>query len=147
MAMTKRVVRTAVLAAGLIGTVAAVAGQTPVGREARRLARRLARDVRYGAASAPGILYRLAGRHPDPNVSDDILADRIRSSLGPLEKRLDLPRVHAMAGAPCAILHGDVSVDDDARAIEHAILQVSGVRGVESHLHAGLIAGDTRPSE
>jgi uncharacterized protein (DUF2267 family) len=34
-----------------------------------------------------------------------------------------------------------------AHAIEHAVMQVSGVVGVESHLHPGLVAGDTRPSE
>jgi len=147
MAMTKRVVRAAVLGAGLIGAVAAIAADTPVGSVARRMARRLTRDVRYGVASAPGIAYRLTGRHPDANVSDDILADRIRSSIGPLQKRLDLPHVHVMVEDRCAILHGDIAADGDARAIEHAIMQVSGVRGVESHLHAGLIAGDTRPSE
>ena len=32
-------------------------------------------------------------------------------------------------------------------AIETAVMRVSGVEGVESHLHAGLLAGDTRPSE
>ena len=98
-------------------------------------------------SSAPGILYRLAGRHPDPNVSDDVLADRIRSSIGPLEKRLDVPHVHVTVEDKVVILHGDVPATADARSIEHAIMGVSGVRGIESHLHAGLIAGDTRPSQ
>jgi uncharacterized protein (DUF2267 family) len=103
--------------------------------------------VKYAVGSAPGILYRLAGRRPDPDVSDDILADRIRSEIGRLEKRLDVPRVHIMVEDHVAIAHGDVPNEWAARAIEHAILAVSGVRGVESHLHPGLLAGETRPSQ
>src|SRR5512142_2260250 len=96
MMLTKRLVQTAGLAAGAIGMVAVAVPDSGAGRAARHLADRLARDVRYAAGSAPGMLYRLAGRRPDPNVSDDVLADRIRSNLGPLERRLDLPRVHVM---------------------------------------------------
>jgi len=147
MRTTKRVVQVAGLAAGVAGAIATSTPQTAVGRAARRLARRITRDMRYVASSAPGILYRLAGRHPDPNVSDDILADRIRSSIGPLEKRLDLPRIHVAVEDKVAVLHGEVPAETDARAVEHAIMGVSGVRGIESHLHAGLIAGDTRPSQ
>jgi BON domain len=147
MAITRRLVQAAGLAAGVIGVVAASAPDSAVGRAARRLADRLARDVGYAAASAPGILYRLAGRRPDPNVSDDVLVDRIRSSLGPLEKRLDVPRVHVMVDDHVAIVHGEVPDERDACAIEHAIMRISGVAGVESHLHAGLVSGDTRPSQ
>ena len=95
----------------------------------------------------PGLVYRLAGRHPNPDVSDDILADRVRSSIGGLEKRLDVPHIHVMVEDHVAILHGEVTEDSDVRALEHAIVRVSGVRGVESHLHVGLAPGDTRPSE
>ena len=147
MAITKRFVQAAGLAVGAVGMVAACAPDSAVGRAARRLADRLGRDVRYAAATTPGIVYRLAGRQPDPNVSDDVLVDRIRSSLGPLEKRLDVPRVHVMVDDHVAILHGDVSDERDAAAIEHAIMRISGVSGVESHLHAGLVLGDTRPSQ
>ena len=94
MRLTKRLVQAAGLAAGVVGVVAVTAPESPLGRRARRLAERLARDMRYATASAPGILYRLAGRRPDPDVGDDVLADRIRSTIGPLEKRLD---VHARA--------------------------------------------------
>jgi uncharacterized protein (DUF2267 family) len=146
MRTTKRLVRGAALAAGAIGTVAVTAPDTPIGRAARRLGSRLARDVRYAAASAPGLVYRLRGQQPDPNVSDDVLADRVRSSLGPLEKHLDLPHVHVMVDERVVILHGDVPSDEDAARLERAALRVSGVEGVESHLHVGLIAGDTRPS-
>jgi uncharacterized protein (DUF2267 family) len=147
MMLTKRLVQTAGLAAGVIGIVAATVPESGMGRAARRLTDRLARDVRYAAGSAPGILYRLAGRRPDPNVSDDVLADRIRSNLGPLEKRLDVPRVHVMVEEQVAILHGEVPGARDGAAIERAVMRMSGVKGVESHLHAGLAAGDTRPSQ
>jgi hypothetical protein len=50
--------------------------------------------MRYRSGQWMGVSYRLRGRRPDPNVSDDILADRIRSSIGGLEARLDVPRVH-----------------------------------------------------
>ena len=147
MTLTKRLTQAAGLVAGVIGVVGAVAPETGVGRTARRLAGRLARDVRYAASSAPGMLYRLAGRGPDPDVSDDVIADRIRSAIGPLEKRLDLPRVHVMVEDHVALLHGDVTDEDDAGAIQHAVMRVSGVNGVVSHLHLGLLPGDTRPSE
>jgi uncharacterized protein (DUF2267 family) len=147
MRLTKRLVQAAGLAAGVVGVVAATAPDSPLGRRARRVGRRLTRDVRYAAASTPGILYRLAGRRPDPYVTDDVLADRIRSTIGPLEKRLDVPRVHVMVDAHVAVVHGEVPSDYEAHAIEHAVMQVSGVIGVESHLHPGLVAGDTRPSE
>ena len=147
MALTKRLVQGAGLTAGVIGLVAATVPESALGRGARRLGARLARDVRYAAASAPGIAYRLAGRRPDPNVSDDILADRIRSQLGPLEKRLDVPRIHVMVDERVAVVHGEVPDEHSAHALEHAIMNVSGVVGVESHLHRGLVSGDTRPSE
>jgi uncharacterized protein (DUF2267 family) len=147
MALTKRFVQAAGLAAGVVGVVAATAPDSTLGRQARRLRDRLARDVRYAISSAPGILYRLAGRRPDPNVPDDVLADRIRSQIGPLEKRLDVPRIHVMVDERVAILHGEVPDEHDAHALAHAVMQVSGVVGVESHLHPGLAPGDTRPSE
>jgi uncharacterized protein (DUF2267 family) len=147
MSARKRVLQISGIAAGVIGGVAAAAPDNALGRRVRRTTRVLARDIRYFAASTPGILYRLAGRHPDPNVTDDILADRIRSTIGPLEKRLDTPRVHVMVDDHVAVLHGEVPDGRVACAIEDAILRVSGVDGVESHLHLGLLRGDTRPSE
>jgi uncharacterized protein (DUF2267 family) len=146
MRTTKRLVQGTALAAGAIGTIAVTAPETPVGRAARRFGNRLARDVRYAAASAPGIAYRLTGQRPDPDVDDDVLTDRIRSSLGPLEKRLDVPHIHVMVDHHVAILHGDIPSEYDAARLEHAVMRVSGVDGVESHLHVGLIPGDTRPS-
>jgi uncharacterized protein (DUF2267 family) len=135
------------IGAGVIGAIAVAAPGTPLGRRARRLADRLARDLHYATASAPGVLYRLRGQQPDPDVSDDVLADRIRSTLGPVEKHLDVPHVHVMVEDHVAILHGEVPSEVVADRIENAVLRVSGVDGVESHLHIGLLRGDTRPSE
>jgi CBS domain-containing protein len=77
---------------------------------------------------------------------DGILADRIRSTLGPLLKRLDQPRVHVMASQGDVTLHGDVS-DPQAKAlIESSVRGVSGVYRVTSHLRVGLQPGETTPS-
>ncbi len=77
---------------------------------------------------------------------DNVLADRIRSSLGKREHRLDLPHVHVMVERHVALLHGEVDSEEDAHAIERAAAAVPGVVGVESYLRTGLIRGDTRPS-
>lgn len=128
------------------GAALACRGRSP-NRVAGRLVSGTGRYLRYLSGRLEGLSYRIEGRHPDPNVPDTVLADRIRSELGGLEKRRDLPHVHVMVEDHVALLHGDVATQDDARAIEDAVADVSGVKGVESHLHVGLIEGDTRPSE
>jgi hypothetical protein len=90
--------------------------------------------------------YRILDRRPEPEVDDRLLADRIRSELGPLRKRLDLPHVHVTVHRHVAILHGDVGWPRDAACIARRVREVSGVRDVESRLHVGLLKGDTRPS-
>ena len=146
MRTTKRLIQVGAAGATLLGGIAVSAPDTPIGRFARRLTLRLQRDVRYAVAAAPGILYALAGRKPDPNVPDDVLADRIRSEIGPLEHRLDIPRVHVTVHDHVAALHGEVDRPMKAAALEWAVRNVSGVKDVESHLHVGLAPGDTRPS-
>jgi Uncharacterized conserved protein (DUF2267)/BON domain len=74
------------------------------------------------------------------------LADRVRTSLGPLLHALDLPRVHVMAEGSVVLLHGDVSSVTDAECIEDRVARIPGVSTVESHLHVGLLPGDSRPS-
>ncbi len=106
----------------------------------------LTRRMRYLGGRLQGATYRLLGRRPDPDVADDVLADRIRSSLGPLERRLDLPRIHVMVEDHIALLHGETATDADLDQLVAAVEGVSGVAGVESYLHVGLISGDTRPS-
>ena len=105
------------------------------------------RRARYLGGRWKGIRYRLAGRRPDPWANDEVLADRVRSELGPLEKRLDVPRVHVQVHDHHASLHGDVPTWKVADRLVTAVFHVSGIHGVESYLHVGLTPGDTRPSE
>jgi uncharacterized protein (DUF2267 family) len=84
---------------------------------------------------------------PAGHVTDQDLADQVRTALGPVVKALDLPRIHVMAEGLYVLLHGEVGTESDAVAIEDVVLNMPGVIGVESHLHIGLIPGDTRPSE
>jgi uncharacterized protein (DUF2267 family) len=83
---------------------------------------------------------------PDGEREHDV-ADHVRTALGPLLKDLDLPRIHVMAEGHRVLLHGDVASAADAIVIEDSVLSMPSVDSVESHLHVGLIPGDTRPSE
>lgn len=104
------------------------------------------RRLRYLGGRLHGVRYRLRGGQPAPDVVDNVLADRVRSELGSLEKQLDLPHVHVMVHDHVVMLHGDVGRQADADQVERAVAAVSGVAGVESYLHVGLGRGDTRPS-
>jgi len=84
---------------------------------------------------------------PAAEVDDNTLADRVRSTLGPVEKDRDLPRVHVTVTGGIVMLHGDVADRDDARCLESAVAATPGVRGVSSHLHEGLLRSDSRPSQ
>jgi uncharacterized protein (DUF2267 family)/DNA-binding FrmR family transcriptional regulator len=146
--------KTTIASAGAVaGVVAALlvrrscADRAHARRQMREAGDRMNRRLHRLEGRWQGVSYRLKGRHPDPDVPDQVLADRIRSSLGPLEKSLDLPHVHVMVEDHTAMLHGEVATNDQLVAIEEAVARVSGVVGVESYLHVGLIAGDTRPSE
>jgi uncharacterized protein (DUF2267 family) len=117
-----------------------------VRRLLRQVGHRRVRAVRHLVGRWQGVRYRLKRRSPDPGVGDLVLADRIRSTIGPLERRLDVPRVHVMVKDHVALLHGEVDSPDQIDVIEHAVCKVSGVRSVESYLRIGLAPGDTRPS-
>jgi uncharacterized protein (DUF2267 family) len=101
----------------------------------------------YLEGELEGLRYRAAHRHPDERADGNILADRVRSMLGPIEKRRDLPHVHVMVEGHVVLLHGEVPGDADAEAIEAAVGRVPGVHRVRSFLHVGLLPSDTRPSE
>lgn len=73
-------------------------------------------------------------RHPSTAVDDSVLADRIRSTIGSLEKHLHSPRINVTVENGIAILHGDIESAEAARQIEEAVRGVAGVRGVRSHL-------------
>jgi uncharacterized protein (DUF2267 family) len=134
----------------LVVSGVAVGGVVILSNRGRRAVRQVFHDAsrraRYMAGRAEGLGYRLSGAHPDLGVDDRTLADRVRSALGPLEKRLDLPRVHVMVEGHVALLHGAVGARSEADQVERMVRHVPGVQGVESYLHVGLLAGDTRPS-
>ena len=144
--MRKLMTRGLAVTAAALGAVVVFGRNTPVGRGLQHAAREGGRRLRYLPGWWQGVRYQLAGAAPDPAVSDDVLADRVRSMLGPLEKRLDVPRVHVSCDGHVVLLNGEVPTAEDAAAIERAVRRTSGVRGVESYLHVGLGAGAERPS-
>jgi osmotically-inducible protein OsmY len=132
------------------GGLMALRPGTRANKLVRQAIRHLSRQLRHTAGRLEGLNYRLAGRRPDPNVVDTVLADRVRSQLGALEKQLDLPHVHVTAEDHVVLLGGDVATGADSRAVEETVAGVSGVSGVQgvrNHPHVGLADGDTRPSE
>jgi uncharacterized protein (DUF2267 family) len=135
---------------GMTLAAVAVGGAAVARAQSQHTLERVVNEVRRRARTLPGLWqgarYRIARRHPQADVGDDVLADRVRSSIGPLEKQLDLPRVHVIVRDAIAILHGDVGTEDERDAVEAGVLAIYGVRGVESYLHVGLAPGDTRPS-
>ena len=134
---TRRVVTAGVVIASV---VAALDRNGSVRRALRHARDDVSRRVRYLQGAAEGARYRIAGRRPDPNVTDDVLTQRVRSALGPLEKQRDLPRVHVMVEEGIVLLHGEVPSEHDMSAIERRVMEVSGVRSVISYLHIGLDA-------
>jgi uncharacterized protein (DUF2267 family) len=132
--------------AGALGSVAVLGGGTRVGGVLRHAGELATRRGRYAQGRLEGLRYRLAGRVPDACVPDDVLTRRIRSGLGGLEKRLDIPRVQVVVDGHFVVLHGDVGSVSDAEAVERWVRHTPGVRGVESYLHIGLSPGSTRPS-
>jgi osmotically-inducible protein OsmY len=83
---------------------------------------------------ARGLAYRATRRQPSTTVDDAVLADRIRSSIGPLEKRLHNSRINVPVETGIAILHGDIEAREAATQIEEAERGVAGVRDIRSHL-------------
>jgi hypothetical protein len=83
---------------------------------------------------AKGLAYRVTRRHPSTDVDDSVLVDRIRSTIGPLEKQLHVSRVNVTVENGIAILHGDIESPAAAKEIERGVRSVAGVRGVRSNL-------------
>jgi osmotically-inducible protein OsmY len=86
------------------------------------------------ANQAKGLAYRATRRHPSTAVDDSVLADRIRSTIGPLEKQLHNSRINVTVENGMAILHGDIESPVAATQIEKAVRAVAGVKDVDSHL-------------
>ncbi len=94
-----------------------------------------------------GVLTITTIRHLVGHPEGPDLADRVRTALGPLTHALDVPRIHVMAEGAVVLLHGDVGSVHDAECIEDQAARIPGVLIVESHLHVGLLPGDSRPSD
>jgi uncharacterized protein (DUF2267 family) len=134
--------------AGLTMCVALLLGVTARGRRrTRRMARRAVRKARYLAGHAQGIRYRLVHGGPPEDVTDAVLVQRIRSKLGPLERRLDVPHLHVSSDDRNVSLSGVAATADDAQLLEDTVRAVSGVRELTSHVRVGFGPGDTRPSQ
>ena len=67
-------------------------------------------------------------------MDDSVLADRIRSTIGPLEKKLHNSRINVTVENGIAILHGDIESPEAATQIEDAVRAVAGVHGIRTHL-------------
>lgn len=94
----------------------------------------LRRRGHHWVGQAKGMTYHALRRHPDANVDDATLADRVRSSIGPLEKRLHAPRVLVTVENGTVILHGEIPNSEAETEIVNAINSIAGVHDVRSHL-------------
>jgi osmotically-inducible protein OsmY len=118
------------LAAG--ASVAAISGWLVM--HSKSLTKTASPYLHRTAHRAKGLAYRVIRRHPSATVDDSVLADRIRSTIGPLEKQLHISRINLTVENGVAILHGDIDSPDAAAQIEEAVRGVAGVRGIRSHL-------------
>lgn len=112
-----------------------------------RVQRRAAARLKDLSHRFEGLAYRVAERQPDPHVGDAVLTQRVRSQLGPVERRLDVPRLHVTVHDHIVELRGVVGTERQAETLIEATRDVAGVHGVLSFLHIGYGPGDTRPSE
>jgi uncharacterized protein (DUF2267 family) len=141
--------RKLVLAAAALMTAGGVLlGTTARGRRrVRRTAHRALGKTRYLSGHARGLWYRIVHGGPPEDVSDAVLVQRIRSKLGPLEKRLDVPRLHVSSRDRNVSLHGVPATAGDAQRLEDTVRATAGVRELASHVRVGFGPGDHRPSQ
>ena len=88
----------------------------------------------------PGVLrdvwYRVVGRGPPPAVNDRVLRERIRSTLGPLERRLGVGEIAVSVSQGAASLSGASTSEADAAAVVAAVAAIPGVTAVTADLVA-----------
>jgi osmotically-inducible protein OsmY len=100
----------------------------------KSLTKNTSRLLHRAAHRSKGLVYRAMRRHPSTTVDDSVLADRVRSTIGPLEKRLHVSRINVTIENGIAILHGDVESSEAATQIVEAVRGVAGIRDVRSRL-------------
>ena len=113
-------------------SVAAIGGW--LATRSKSLTKNASPYLRRAIHQAKGLTYRAMRRHPSTTVDDSVLADRVRSTIGPLEKQLHNSRINVMVENGIAILHGDIESPEAATQIEEAVRGVAGVRDIRSHL-------------
>ena len=113
-------------------SVAAIGGWLAL--RSKPLTKNASRYLHRTVNQSRGLAYRAMRRHPSTTVDDSVLADRIRSTIGPLEKQLHNSRINVTVENGIAILHGDIEPPEAADQIEQAVRGVAGVRDVRSHL-------------
>lgn len=144
----RRAVRTAgALVSSLAGARALAGSGVGTDALARRLQRIAAARARYLAGVLEGMAYRLSGGHPATDVPDAVLTQRVRSVLGPLEKRIDVPHIRVTAENGIITVSGHVATVRDATELVTATSAIAGVVGVTSRIEVGFAPGDTRPSQ
>jgi hypothetical protein len=119
--------------AWIAGASAAAIGGWLV-RRSRSLTHNASPSLHRTVNQAKGLAYRATRRHPSTRVDDSVLADRIRSTIGPLEKQLHNARINVTVEDGIAILHGDIDSPEAAKQIEEAVRSIAGVHGIRSHL-------------
>jgi osmotically-inducible protein OsmY len=119
-------------------TLAAGASVVGVGAwlatRSKSLTKNTDRNLRRALNQSKGLAYRALRRHPSTAVDDSVLADRIRSTIGLLEKQLHNSRINVTVEDGVAILHGDMESREAASRVEEAVRAVAGVRDIRSHL-------------
>jgi len=113
-------------------SVAAIGGW--LGTRSKSLSKSASPYLHRTVNGAKGLAYRAMRRHPSTDVDDSVLADRIRSAIGPLEKPLQSARINVTVENGIAILHGDIESREAATQIEEAVRGIAGVRDVRSNL-------------
>lgn len=128
--------RRALVATGsVLAGVVAVATRPRVRRVLRRSGQRLVRRMRYLRGRARGLLFRVLAAGLTPDVDDDVLEQRVRSTLGSLSRRYDLPPIEVTAVVDGkVVLAGHAPDLEQVREVETGICEIPGVDMVVSHI-------------
>ena len=135
--MIERARGTAIKAAPWAAAGTALAAVAWIARPAGR--RAIARGTDRMIGKTLGMVHRIRGA----DVADDVLADRVRASIAPIEKELGVPHVHVAAHDGFVTVEGSVDTRASANAIENAVASVAGIKGVEANLRIRQTRGIT----